>query len=189
MAAITNDCLKIDGISEKYLIVEFNMKNQPNEHGHAAIRIRMYGDGKGKNLLKSLESKIVTVKSTAEENSGVIFKGYIQSCSVSPQIDGELVDICLITTTIKADNCYKNCSFQKKTLKYSEVVSNTMRSGVCNYIDSRMKNEQIEKPVIRYRETEWEFIRRLSSRYYLPVISDETADRPTVSIEIGRAHV
>ena len=45
-----------------------------------------------------------------------------------------------------------------------------------------MKAKTIGLPVIRYEESGWEFIRRLASRYWLPVIPDETADKPVFSV-------
>ncbi|MBD5135767.1 MAG: hypothetical protein HDT39_07380 [Lachnospiraceae bacterium] len=188
MASITNDCIKIEGITEKHLLLDLKMKIEPNDHGHAELLIRMVDEGRGENLLKNMENKMVTIKSTAKDNTGILFKGYMERCTVRPQLDGETVEIGLVTATIKADKERKSLSFQKKEMKYEEIIKKTASecSGVCSHMDDKIKSEQIKKPVIRYKETEWEFTGRLASRYRLQVVPDETADKPTFSIGIKK---
>lgn len=104
MASITIDCIDIDGITEKYLLLDLKLNIEPNDHGHAELLIRMVDEGRGENLLKSMENKMITIKSKAKDNTGILFKGYMESCTVRPQIDGETVEIGLVTATVKADD-------------------------------------------------------------------------------------
>lgn len=184
MASITNDCIEIQGITEKFLINDLKIDIVPNNHGHAFLNIRMVDNGRAENLLKDMEETMITISSTAKDNTGILFKGYMTGCIISPQIDGETAEIELTTATIKLDKNRKSCSFQEKEKKYSDIINETASegSGVCTYYDKRIKNKQIKKPVIRYMETEWEFAKRLASRYWLQVVPDETADKPTFSI-------
>lgn len=184
MASITNDCINIEGITEKYLLLDLKINIEPNDHGRAELLIRMVDEGRGENLLKSMENKLVTIKSTAKDNTGILFKGYIERCTVRPQLDGETVEIGLITATVKADEKLKSCSFQKEKMKYTEIMDITAAEceGVCNYYDTDIKSETIEKPVIRYKETGWEFIKRMASRHWMQVVPDETADKPVFTV-------
>ncbi|MBD5135752.1 MAG: TNT domain-containing protein [Lachnospiraceae bacterium] len=184
MASITIDCIDIDGITEKYLLLDLKLNIEPNDHGHAELLIRMVDEGRGENLLKSMENKMITIKSKAKDNTGILFKGYMESCMVRPQIDGETVEIGLVTATVKADDKLKSCSFQKEKMKYSEIIDMTAAEckGVCRYYDSGIKSKTILKPVIRYKETGWEFIKRMASRHWMQVIPDETADKPVFTV-------
>lgn len=57
-------------------------------------------------------------------------------------------------------------------------------SGVCEIGDNELKSRTLKKPIIRYMETEWEFISRVASRYGVAVTPDVTADKPTVILGI-----
>ncbi len=91
-----------------------------------------------------------------------------------------------MTTSIKLDAIYRSYSFQKESLTIADVLKEAVSddSGICEYIDSKIKSEKIDKPIIRYKESGWEFVKRIASRYWMPVFVDETADKPTVMVGI-----
>ena len=183
MEAITIDGLKIPEISEKHLILDIDIKLEPNEHGHAKVTLRILDDGNPENEIKNIEKKIISIKSNT---AGVLFKGYIEDANIIQQKNEHVLELSLITTSVMLDKCRRSNSFQKDSLTIEDVVNEAVKddSGICEYIDNKIKSEKIGTPIIRYDESGWEFISRIASKYWMPVIVDETADKPTVMIGV-----
>ena len=186
MEAIVNSSLSVLGIDEKNEILDFSMNVMTGRHGYAVLKLRMRDTGKGVNILKMSSRKIIEIKSNQTGNSGVIFKGYISDCEVNKTQSDEQVNITLISTTIDMDKKRKNKSYQKEGDRYLDIIKDTLSSvsGVCDIGDNELKSDTLKKPIIRYMETEWEFISRVASRYGIAVTPDVTADKPTVILGV-----
>lgn len=183
MEAITIDGLSIPEIGQKYLILNIEWEVVPNEHGRAKVSLRMLDDSEPENELKGIENKAISIKS---KSAGVLFKGYIEDAKIIQQRNEHVLELALMTTSIKLDKTLRSYSFQKDSLTIEDVIKEVVSddSGICEYIDSKVKSEKINKPIIRYKESGWEFVKRIASRYWLPVFVDETADKPTVKLGI-----
>ena len=184
MESIINANISISGITEKNELMDFSMDVVPNKHGRAELKLRILDGGNSANILKMPPEKIITITSEQAGNSGVLFKGYISDCFVNKVKGDEIVNISLISTTIDMDKEKKSQSYQKQSEQYSNIIKDVLSSvsGVCEIGDNEIKSGVVEKPLIRYRETEWEFIKRIASRHRVSISPDVTADKPTVII-------
>ena len=182
MEIIVNANIKILGINTKMELIDFAMEVVPNNHGYAKVKIRILDGGDGKSVLKDCLNKIITIKSDAAGNDGTIFKGYISDCFVTKTQTDEIVEFELITTTIELDKKRINKSYQKISDTYGDVIKDALseESGVCETEDKALLNKKIEKPIIRYKETSWEFVKRMASRHYASITADATTDKPTI---------
>ena len=184
MGIISNDSIKIEGIDEKFELRDLYIEVVPNEHGKAILSIRVKDDGQPKNIIKSIKDKVVTIKSTEDGNSGTLFKGFVARCTINTVKSSGVVNIELISTSVKLDEEYDSESYQKKGESIKNIINAVANKakGVNSFCDSKLASESLEKPIIQYKETSWEFIKRIASRYRLPVVVDETGDKPTFSI-------
>ena len=76
----------------------------------------------------------------------------------------------------------KSKSYQDKQLTYDEVIQdvlNDFEKGAYIIVDE-MWQKEIGRPIIRYKETAWEFIKRLASHYRQSVFSDVRSGNPRV---------
>lgn len=184
MASITHDCLKIEGISEEIEILDFSMVVEPNQHARAKILFKYLKDIKPDKIDQSFENKVFKVKSTAKGNSDVLFVGYAEQFFIHMDsyldeknsfMQGELH---LVSTTVKLDLEEKSQSFQDKSLSYKDVI-NKIECVFLECIDEA-GSKKIEKPIIQYKETDWEFLLRMVSHFGRQLIPDETAEKPTL---------
>jgi len=184
MGIIANDSIKIEGISEKYDLRDLFIEVKPNEHGKAYLSIRVKDEGQPANVVSSVKDKLITIKSTEADNSGVLFKGYVTFCDMNSVKSSGVVNLELISTSIKMDEEFEYESHQKEGESLQNILQDTAEKskGVISFIDPALASRTLEKPIIQYRETNWEFIKRIASRNWLPVIADETADKSTLTI-------
>ncbi|MBQ2982940.1 MAG: hypothetical protein IJD58_12625 [Lachnospiraceae bacterium] len=182
MEAIVNGNIKILGINTEMELIDFSMEVVPNKHGYAKVKIRILDGGNGREILNDCLNKIITIKSDAADNEGIIFKGYISDCFVTKTQIDEIVEFELITTTVELDKKRMNKSYQKISDTYEDVIKDTLSedSGVYETEDKVLLNKGIKKPIIRYKETSWEFVKRLASRHNASVTADVTTDKPTI---------
>lgn len=63
----------------------------------------------------------------------------------------------------------KSRSFQQKDLKFTELIDNILAESGSSAI-YQITDKEIEKPLLQYHETDWEFIRRVASRLHEPIV-------------------
>lgn len=62
-------------------------------------------------------------------------------------------------------------SFQNPKMKYVDLVNSVIsKYGKANFMDMATNNAVIEKPIIQYKETDWEFLKRMASRFYTVIV-------------------
>ncbi len=127
---------------------------------------------------------MITIKSTEADNSGILFKGYVSECTINTVKSSGVVNLKLISTSVKLDEEFEYESYQKEGDTFGSILKDTATKSKGNnsHCDSSLSSLKLEKPIIQYKETNWDFIKRIASRKRLPVIVDETADKPTFTI-------
>lgn len=184
MASITHECMKIEGIPETIEILDFSMEAEPNRHARAKVVFKYLTESSADQTEKNFENKLFQVKSTAKGNACTLFAGYAESfliymeSDMSPEnryLQGELR---LISTTIQLDLEKKCQSFQDKALSYQDIVDQV--KCVCVASMEEAKSRKIEKPLIQYGETDWEFLLRLASHFGRQVVPVETSEKPSI---------
>ena len=185
MEAISIDGLSVPEFGKDYLIVDVNYIVKPNDHGHAKITLRITDDSSLKSKIKSLEDKPISLQS---KKYGVLFKGNVEYVNIIQSLNEHIIEVHLITTSIELDKMIKSYSVQDTSLTLKKVIDEAIEDekGVCEYNHDASKNKKIEMPIIRYKESAWEFISRVASKHWVPIIVDETADKPTVKVGIKK---
>ena len=75
-------------------------------------------------------------------------------------------------------------TFQNPSMTYGQIIAGITSEAGMSALSSPAELDETETgfPVIQYRETDWEFIRRLASRFGLPVYPEPTMEGGKVSI-------
>ncbi|SFR63906.1 hypothetical protein [Anaeromicropila populeti] len=184
MASITHECIIIEGISKEVEVHDFQMSIKPNEHATARVVVKYLCEITAEEVYGGLFDKRITIKSTAEENKGVLFVGFVNQISV--RIEGGInsennymeAEIELISTTIKMDLEKKCRSFQDVSFTYEALVKEM--DCICKGCMKKAQSVKIEKPLIQYDETDWEFLLRIASHLHGQIIPVETAEKATI---------
>ncbi|SFR67902.1 Phage late control gene D protein (GPD) [Anaeromicropila populeti] len=174
--------IKISCFDEIEVLTEFKISQQPNKHPRAQFRGILKEDA-NVDEIKS-RSQDILIQVIAEYKSGKelrLFVGYIEKFEIEV-LDSETNELSveLIGTSCKLDQEWKNRSFQDVSKTHEDIMNKVLGIPV------RWNTEQsrrIQMPVIQYNETDWQFLRRLSSIYEQPVIVNEKTN--TYFLDVG----
>lgn len=140
-----------------------NPNQEINEHAEAF---------EGTNIKISLTEKF--------DNRGeaVLFHGQVQKTDIKEESGIRICYVEAVSASIKLDQQRKDESFQNPSLTGSqiakEIVTDAGGSMICT-----AETKELGGPVIRYQETEWEFLKRISgyqSSYVIPDIKTGKAN-------------
>ncbi|WP_024347831.1 contractile injection system protein, VgrG/Pvc8 family [Lacrimispora indolis] len=167
MNAVTSGSLIISSEFNINEIKEFNLDIKKNCHTVARITGFVPAETGESPVFQKLAGSSVTV-SAADENGNEsvppIFCGYIKNVEIWQEGNEYKARIEAISPTELLDLEEKSRSFQKIDMTYKELVrsvlSDTEKADVIFHIEDR----KIEKPIYQYRETDWEFLKRIAGQ-------------------------
>ncbi|TYQ16931.1 UNVERIFIED_CONTAM: hypothetical protein Cloal_3512 [Acetivibrio alkalicellulosi] len=107
-----------------------------------------------------------------------LFKGIATNIEVKSVRDVYYVKVEGVSHTFNMDIKLKRKSFQDKDMKYTQLIDEVMKDYSGDYIDVVAKGKNIDKFIIQYDETDWEFLKRMSSHFNAPLVPDTYSDKP-----------
>lgn len=161
-------------------LLELSVRHAPNEHGRASVLVETDGDA-GKKFIgdAKFENK---VKISVGKEKQVIFLGNILEANLENYESSSYLSLELVDTSYMANVKQKSESFQNSKKTYQDILTKAFGSDGTVKLLSKL-NKSIEKLVMQLSETNWEFAKRLASRFNVPLISDITA--PKCSVFLG----
>ncbi|MHC1686036.1 MAG: hypothetical protein AB6733_24425 [Clostridiaceae bacterium] len=175
-------------------IVDIKIENKPNEHGHLYLKcliddsinfkatinsstddkICVYEELEDKNEIStSYTNSFVNINEVDIRNSKVIFYGIVQSVSTTNTDGVYYIEIEACTSSFDLDIKEKTRSFQNINITYEGLIGEILK-GYPGYKFTQCIGSglAIGKPVFQYRETDWNFIKRIASELNLELYSD-----------------
>ncbi|MCT4509029.1 MAG: hypothetical protein N4A48_09775 [Tepidibacter sp.] len=126
-----------------------------------------------------------------EVNNKTIFKGLASSVKTINKNGVYYIELQAISGSFLLDTKKKSKSFQETNIKYSQLISETIKDYQNNsYTNNINKETKIEKPIIQYKETDWEFIKRLASHFNSVIVCDIMDKNPKFHFGLpkGKSH-
>jgi len=137
-------------------VADFFMEIKPGEHGRVTLRGYLAGMPDVGRLQE--EAVRIMLQEDGDNREQVLFHGIIQSVHTFVENGVCQVILSALTSSIRLDQQERNRSFQKTKETYlgimREVAGNVSGSGL---------SVETGVPVIQYRETDWEFCRRMAA--------------------------
>lgn len=182
MSAITFDKLIIDGDILINNIEDIEIDIKANSHGKMKIKGMISKEEAEKIIVSQYKNK--EIKLLQKDDDGVIcsrpiFSGLINNLEVKENAGVYTAIIYVYSGTYILDMEKKKRSFQDRNMSYKEVIEEVLKdtSNACSiYVEG--KNEKINKPIIQYLESDWEFIVRMASHLGAVVIPETTFSFP-----------
>lgn len=153
----------VSGI-EVLTILHMNITAAVGEHAKLLLECRVDEDKLQDYLQLAEQEKVITV----QEEDTVLFCGYVTTVACSVNQDYAQITLTVMSATKRLDKEKKTRSFQNTKKTYLETVE------VITPCILRGENRAIGEIAIQYRETDWEFIKRLASRAQAQVYADMT---------------
>lgn len=104
--------------------------------------------------------------------SEAVFVGYVEKIGVRHIAQDHYIDVTAVSLSVNMDIEKKIRTFQDKTMKYEDILKTiATENGFEIFIDKEIKGA-IEFPIIQYMESDWEFIKRVVSRFKKEIVID-----------------
>lgn len=158
---------------------ELTILKRINDHARVrAVAVVPEGEeDKYINMTKTQTS--IEIKSEDDSGDTILFKGIVTDIEVKAVRGVYYVIIDGVSSTFNLDLKSKRRSFQNKDMTYTSLIKEVIKdySGA-DYIDIAAKSNKIEKFIIQYDETDWQFLKRMASHFNTGLIADASSDKP-----------
>lgn len=151
-----------------------NCVKELNEHGKIEVKGIISKDKAVEYQLMALKETWVSVKLFNENNEGTIFfNGILTKFQIEKENQVNILSLVVRTGSYLLDLIPHTRSYQKESFTYDEVIENclTPDSGKCIMFDKQGMN--INRFLMQYKETDWEFIKRLAGYAGIAVIAED----------------
>lgn len=173
--------IEIVGLSGIQKLVELEISEQINEHAKAKFTIYIKPNFGREQFCIDNSGKDVCIN----VNKELIFCGYVSRMQDIENEKFHLCEIELSSYSRKLDCREKSRSYQNVSLSYEEVVKMALKDYDNAFVIwGNSGKSVIESPLFQYGETDWEFIKRLSSTQGKSVITNVYVTQPYLMIDI-----
>lgn len=155
-------------------VQDFTVLWQINEHAGLKLSGMLNPNQEINQKAEAFEGTDIKISLTEEFDhcgDAVLFHGQVQKTDIKEESGIRICYVEAVSASIKLDQQRKDESFQNPSLTGSqiakEIVTDAGGSIICT-----AETKEMEGPVIRYQETEWEFLKRISSYQNSYVIPD-----------------
>ena len=143
-------------------IWECRIEKRVNAFGSAYIK----GIVSGRIDLSRKISEITWMSVYGESIEGEkenLFTGIIQSIDINVENDLSICEINLTSGVKLLDKMRKTCTFQDRSETYRSIIEKVNNSYEIIYIDDMSIDKPVEHIYVQYKETDWEFLKRLAA--------------------------
>ena len=182
MGTICLDSLLLQGPIQFKSVSKLSFSIKGNEHGHLVVTGFLDEDSGSSAVYKDLEGQPFGIYSTMV---GVIpiFIGVIKRLFVHQINRQYLAEAHVVTLSAKLDEKKKSRSFQNPDMTYAELIRTVLQdtpnaAAIC----SAGEGITIGRPIFQYKETDWEFIKRMASELNMKVFPAREAPVPQITV-------
>ncbi|WP_069679646.1 hypothetical protein [Clostridium taeniosporum] len=160
----------------------------PNEHGKLYLKCLLDDSINFKYSIEaSTKDEITVYEEKEDENNNlevdinnvdisksvVVFNGLVENIKTTNKDGLYYIEIEGISRSSEIDIKEKSRSFQNVNMTYDELIGTILKdySGF-GFVQCIEKEQAIEKPIFQYKETDWDFLRRISSELKSEIYCD-----------------
>lgn len=161
------------GTVEFAIVKECNIEIKVNSHGYGVISgiIPCSDEEKVIRLMHSEQIEQI-VYTNAENNQKILFSGLIESVTIHKE--GRLLEtkVVLVGATKQLDIVRRIRTFQDVSISYGQLLEYMNMSYAGEIIPCVSVEKSIDDLIVQYHETDWEFLKRLASRFHTCLYPD-----------------
>lgn len=133
------------------------------------------------NYVQMTKAKTKIEINQVDEIAGTIplFKGIVVDIKIKAVREIYYIEVHALSHTYEMDVMIKSRSFQDKAMAYTALVKKVIQDYPgADSIDMVSNEKTIEKFTMQYKETDWEFAKRMASRFGAGLVPDVSSDKP-----------
>lgn len=163
-------------------IEEMELIQQINEHTILKFSGTVQEDQAEYAVFDTAAGREVEVYYRKEENGEkkLLFHGIVTEVKVLKESSLPVLKVSAYSNTYLLDLKKKKASYQKIEQTYQslfeEVLTRTRGAKVLFYESAEEKTKEF---ILQYQETDWEFLKRMASRFHISLIADNKSSFPT----------
>lgn len=160
-------------------ISEFQIIKQVNEHFSAALKGIISREDAEKFLQKQNNNQEITIICQEDgADDKVLFEGVIEEIHLN--MDGMLYEIELTARsfTCLLDRSKQFCTFQNESQTYRELVREVIAPYGNVAVIYPLGSGEIGTMQVQYKETDWEFLKRMASRVQSVLVAECCLNKP-----------
>lgn len=151
-----------------------NCVKELNEHGTIEIKGMISKDRVTEYQSMAFKETWVAVKLFNENNEGMtFFNGILTELQIEKENQVNILSITVKTGSYLLDLVPHTRSYQKESFTYDEVIENCLASDAGKCIMFDKQGMKINRFLMQYKETDWEFIKRLAGYAGTAVIAED----------------
>ncbi|MEJ8553231.1 polymorphic toxin type 15 domain-containing protein [Tepidibacter sp. Z1-5] len=168
-------------------IEDINISHTINEHGKLYLRcivenineVEDHNYCAQNNTLSEIISTSFKDKIQVYNKDEVLFTGFVDNLEIEMENGVYYIIVKAISSTILLDIKKRTRSFQDKNTTYIDIVD-IMKKNYASFICNPHEKFKtpIGKPIIQYQETDFEFLKRLSSMFNDILVCDTLKETP-----------
>lgn len=155
-------------------ITKLKITREVNEHARLYIS-GIIDEENADKYVETADAETNIALSLKDEKNSVtnVFQGVVTNIQVNANREVRTLEVEALSRTFLMDIKKKSRTFQNENLSYKDVF-NIVNSGYSNIkmSDKIANGTKIDKFIVQYKETDWEFIKRLASHFNVPVVSE-----------------
>ncbi len=161
-----------------------------NEHAVVKMKLSIESQKSSAEILEKMIGQSLRIDEVIDEENGWyrrLFCGSIKSASITHVGDLFTIMISGISNSDLLDREKKSRSFQNLYQTYNSVVQKVMSDTKDASFQWKLSNEQnINRLIVQYEESDWEFVKRIASHMHTFVIADEKNDLPSMYVGVQK---
>lgn len=171
--------LKVNGDFEGYTVSRCEVLVKMNSHAWAEITLKPKGGTTLEELQRSVGNEKISLYDM--ENSITLFAGKVQKMEINTEGGHLELNILANSYSVDLDNKKRSRSFQDTEMTYQELVEQVVEdeNGVIIFCGNECK-KKTGRIYIQYKETNWEFLKRIASELGISLFVDMTKENPVV---------
>jgi len=168
-------------------ILEVNIFQAINEHPRLYIKGVLKAASAGSDGKKSEDQTVqeavagtcVALYSIDEQgNVEPLFQGYILKIKQTQHTDLKYIETQAVNCSYSLDVTKHSCSFQRTSATYGDIIAAVIPQEA--QVAMIVEDKAVEKLIVQYKESEWEFLQRLSSHYNTGLVVNPIAEKPQI---------
>lgn len=155
-------------------LLELRIERRINEHAQLFLTGVIPEDQKDKYVHEAQEQSRIEVNC----QDTPIFKGLISSIKVKTVRDIYYLEVWAVSFTQMLDVKLMSRSFLYESMTYTDLFEEVVKAYGANCKDTASEGKALGSFVLQYRETDWQFLKRMASRLNAGLVPDVKQDKP-----------
>ncbi|WXR61446.1 hypothetical protein WG909_14245 [Peptostreptococcaceae bacterium AGR-M142] len=159
-------------------IIDIKVVDEISTHTKVYIRGFIKEELIDKYVDDARQKQAFEINLSGESGNIILFRGFVGNIDIKAGGNLRELEIIGVGATFFMDNKLKKKSYQDKDMLYTDVIDDSIKDYNGSFSQEILNGKKIEKLIIRYDETSWNFAKRLASHFNAFIAPDRKFYEP-----------